>query len=145
VEPGTCFQRLIHMRVGVVVSVALAVSLLVACGNQGSGTPPDKSGVFGRVQLGPQCPVETEGDPCADKPAAGATVTVAEQLPGESFSGGEVVARTTTNADGSYRVVVAPGTYVVTADAGMRCELVDARVTTSAYSKVDIPCDTGIR
>ena len=83
--------------------------------------------------------------PCADEPAAGSRVTVAEQLPGDSYAGGEVVARTTTDADGSYRVAVAPGDYVVTADAGMSCELMDVRVTTGAYSQVDIPCDTGIR
>jgi hypothetical protein len=35
--------------------------------------------------------------------------------------------------------------YVVTADAGMSCELMDARVVAGAYSKVDISCDTGIR
>lgn len=56
-----------------------------------------------------------------------------------------MVARTTTDADGSYRVAVAPGEYVVTADAGLSCELMDARVAPGAYTKVDIPCDTGIR
>lgn len=56
-----------------------------------------------------------------------------------------MVARTTTGADGSYRVAVAPGDYVVTAEAGMSCELMDARVPPRAYTKVDIPCDTGIR
>ena len=45
----------------------------------------------------------------------------------------------------SYRIVVAPGDYVVTADAGMWCELMEARVTDGEYAEVDIPCDTGIR
>jgi hypothetical protein len=40
---------------------------------------------------------------------------------------------------------VPPGLSIVTADAGMSCELMDARVKPDAYSKVDIPCDTGIR
>jgi hypothetical protein len=53
--------------------------------------------------------------------------------------------RATTNAAGIYRIVVAPGDYVVTADAGMSCELMDARVTIGAYARVDIPCDSGIR
>ena len=78
-------------------------------------------------------------------PTAGSRVTVAKQLPGDSHAGGEVVARTTTDADGSYRIAVAPAKYVVTADAGMSCELMDARVEAGAYSKVDLPCDTGIR
>lgn len=133
------------MRAGGVLTIALAVSILAGCGDQDPGTTLDQSGVAGRVHLGPQCPVETEGDRCADEPAAASRVTVAKQLPGDSYSGGEVVARTTTDSDGSYRVAVAPGEYVVTADAGMSCELMDARVTTGAYTTVDIPCDTGIR
>ena len=119
---------------------------LDGCGAQDPGTKTrDQSGVAGRVQLGPQCPVETEGDPCQDKPATGARVTVATQLAGNADADGDVVARTTTDAGGNYRVGVPPGTYVVTARAGMSCELMDLRVTSGAYSKVDIPCDTGIR
>lgn len=129
-----------------VLTVVVAVSSLAGCGDQvRPEATRDQSGIYGRVQLGPQCPVETEDDPCADKPAAGARVTVARRLPGDSYAAGEAVVRTTTDADGTYRVAVAPGSYVVTADAGMSCELMDARVTAGAYSKVDIPCDTGIR
>lgn len=125
--------------------IALAGSFLAGCGTEGSAPAGDQSGVAGRVHLGPQCPVETAGDPCADEPAAGVDVTVAEQLPGELYAAGEVVATTTTDADGRFRVEVPPGRYVVTADAGMSCELMDARVMAGAYSLVDVPCDTGIR
>lgn len=137
--------RLINMRVGGMLTVALGVSLLAGCGDQGPGTTHDRSGVAGQVHLGPQCPVETEGQPCADKPAAGSRVTVAKQLAGDSQAAGQVVARTTTDAGGRYRVAVAPGEYVVTADAGMSCELIDVRVHAGAFSPVDIRCDTGIR
>jgi hypothetical protein len=133
------------MRIAALLALTLATSVLASCGDHDAATPQDQSGIAGRVHLGPQCPVETESDPCADKPAAGSRVTVAKQLRGDSYAGGAVVARTTTGADGSYRVAVAPGEYVVTADAGMSCELMDARVTPSAYTNVDIPCDTGIR
>jgi hypothetical protein len=133
------------MRASGVLIIALVVSFLAGCGVQDPGTTRDRSGVQGRVHLGPQCPVETEGDPCGDKPAAGSKVTVAKQLPGNSDAGGEVVARTTSDADGNYRVAVSPGMYVVTAQAGMSCELIKIRVTTSGYSRIDIPCDTGIR
>jgi len=133
------------MRGGNVVALVLVGSVLAGCGGQDPGTTPAGSGVAGRVHLGPQCPVETEGEPCPDEPAVGSKVTVARQLPGEAYGAGEVVARTTTAADGSFRVAVAPGEYVVTADAGLSCELMDARVTAGAYVQVDIPCDTGIR
>jgi hypothetical protein len=133
------------MRTGRALIIALVLSSLAGCGTQDAGTTRDQSGVAGRVHLGPQCPVETEGDPCRDKPAAGARVTVARQVPGNPDAIGEVVARTTTDADGNYRVAVPPGMYVVTAQAGMSCALMDTRVTFGAYSKVDNPCDTGIR
>jgi hypothetical protein len=133
------------MRMSGALIIALVVSSLAGCGAQDPGTTRDRSGVAGRVHLGPQCPVETEGDPCQDQPAAGARVTVARQLPGNPGAGGEVVARTTTDADGTYRVAVPPGTYVVTARAGMSCEPRDTQVTSGAHSKVDIACDTGIR
>ena len=127
------------------LAVAVTMSFLAGCGDPGPGTTHDQSGIAGWVHLGPQCPVESQGSTCPDEPATGATVTVAEQLPGDSYAGGDVLTRTTTDADGYYRVAVAPGNYVVTADAGMTCELMDARVTVGAYSRVDIPCDTGIR
>jgi Carboxypeptidase regulatory-like domain len=127
------------------IGTAVAVSLAVGCGSQGgAGTTRDRSGITGQVQLGPQCPVESADHPCPDRPAAGSTVTIAEQHPADS-GGGDVVARTTTDRDGRFRVALAPGRYVVTADAGMSCGLIDVRVPTGAYSKVELPCDTGIR
>ncbi len=103
------------------------------------------SGVEGSVQLGPQCPVELISDPCADKPAANVVVTVAKQLPGEAYAAGQVVARGKTGADGTFRIAVSPGEYVVTAEAGMSCELMDARVTEGTHAVVSVSCDTGIR
>ncbi len=130
---------------GGVLIIAVIVSSLGGCGARDPGTTLDQSGVAGSVHLGPQCPVETEGDPCEDKPAAGSEITVATPLHGDPDAGGGVVARTTTDADGNYRVAVPPGMYVVKAEAGMSCELMNVRVTSGAYSNVDIPCDTGIR
>lgn len=133
------------MRVAGVLTLALVALLPAGCGEDGRAGSSVMSGVTGRVQLGPQCPVEIAGTPCPDRPASGATVTVARRLPGESYAGGEVVASTTTDADGSYRVAIRPGTYVVTADAGMSCEVMDAQVDADAYTDVDVACDTGIR
>ncbi len=133
------------MRVAEVLAGAIAMSLLGACGQADLEAARVRSGITGRVLLGPQCPVETATGPCDDEPASEVEVTVAEQLPGEAYANGRVVARTTTDADGVYSVTVPPGNYIVTADAGMSCELMDARVEAGEYSTVEIPCDTGIR
>lgn len=128
--------------------LAAGILLLASCGEEepsGDTTPAGESGVAGLVHLGPQCPVETVDDPCDDKPAANVRVTVSEQLPGESYTAGREVASGTTDGDGAFRIDVAPGSYVVTAEAGMSCELMDATVTDGAYATVDVPCDTGIR
>lgn len=143
-EPRVTCRRLNNMRVGGTFTLAAAILVLIGCGDEGP-VAKTQSGVTGLVHLGPQCPVETAGDPCEDEPAAMVTVTVSEQIPGDAYAAGKVIAEATTDADGVYRIAVAPGDYVVTADAGMSCELMDARVTKAAYSEVDIPCDTGIR
>ena len=133
------------MRWTVVVTGLL---LLSSCGEQdSSGEEPRAatSGVAGSVLLGPQCPVETVDDPCPDQPAADVTVTVSEQLPGEAYAAGEEVARGRTDADGAFRIEVPPGEYVVTAEAGMSCELMDVRVAEGEFAAMDVPCDTGIR
>jgi Carboxypeptidase regulatory-like domain len=105
----------------------------------------DETGIVGRVHLGPQCPVERVDRPCADKPPDGATVTVTRQGAHHLAGSAPVAARTTTDAHGDFRVALTPGTYTVTADAGMSCESVTTRVTGGAKSKVEIECDTGIR
>lgn len=121
-----------------------ALLLLAGCGEEQSASTRS-SGVTGTVRLGPQCPVEQAGQPCDDQPAAGVQVTLSEQLPGEAYAAGAVITRGRTDADGGFRLAAPPGDYVVTADAGMSCELMDAPVTAGAYTDVDIPCDTGIR
>jgi hypothetical protein len=127
---------------------AASLAALAACAQDGSAADsgrPGLSGLTGTVALGPTCPVAVEGMDCDDKVAAHAKVTVSEQSAGEAYAAGDVVATGTTDARGVYRISVRPGAYVVTAQAGMSCELMDARVTAGLYSVVDIPCDTGIR
>ncbi len=132
------------MHRALLVTLAAGLVSLAGCGDEQPAASPE-SGVTGRVHLGPQCPVEQAGQPCDDEPAVGVEVTVSEQLPGEAYAAGEVVARGITDPDGAFRIAVPPGEYVVTADAGMSCELMDTRVTADAYAEVDVPCDTGIR
>jgi len=118
--------------------------VLAGCGQEGAPAAIT-SGVTGLVHLGPQCPVEIAGQPCDDQPAAGVEVTVSKQAPGEAYGAGEPVAHGTTDGQGHFRIDVAPGEYVVTAQAGMYCEFMDVRVTEGDYAAVDVPCDTGIR
>lgn len=132
------------MDAGRILALVAAGVVCAACGDERPAADP-ASGINGVVHLGPQCPVERSDDVCEDQPAAHVTVVVSEQIPGESYAAGEEVARTTTADDGTFRVAVAPGEYVVTARAGMSCELMDARVTSGEYADVDVPCDTGIR
>ena len=143
-NPGARPERLIRMRAGLPLALTAAVLTMVACGDRGPAAEPD-SGVTGVVHLGPQCPVESVTAPCDDEPAGGVAVIVSEQVPGDAYVAGKEVARTTTDADGSFTLRLAPGEYVVTAEAGMSCELMDARVPRGAYAEVDVPCDTGIR
>ena len=123
----------------------LAIGALISgCGEQISPAESG-SGIAGVVRLGPQCPVEVEGQPCPDIPAPGVRVLIAQQLPGELYGAGDRAAETTTDTKGRFRVAVPPGAYVVTAEAGMSCEFMDAVVAAGAFTVINVPCDTGIR
>jgi hypothetical protein len=100
----------------VVCLAALLVTLLAACrpGGQPSGSGPASGAVPGGVamsgtaQAGPVCPVAQDPpDPaCADKPVSGAVLVVRD-------GAGREAARVTTAADGSFTLVLAPGSYVL--------------------------------
>lgn len=134
----------LSMRVALAAVVVLFAG---GCGTQGpdSGTGQETGRIIGSVLLGPQCAVEVAGEPCDDEPAAGVTVIVSEQLPGEAYAAGPEVARATTDADGHFLVEAAAGDYVVSAEIGMYCELMDVRVVAGGDARAQVPCDTGIR
>lgn len=127
-------------------ATALASGLLVlaGCGSDDAGARAT-SGVTGQVTLGPTCPVESAGTPCEDQPPANVVVIVSEGLPSEVHAAGPTVARGATNSEGSFRIAVPPGDYIVTAHAGMSCELMDVRVLADTFVTVTVACDTGIR
>ncbi len=103
-----------------------------------------RTGVGGIAVAGPVCPVETNPpDPaCAPRPVAGATVI------GRDSTGVEV-ARTVTEADGSFFIALPPGTYLLepqpvdgllgTADSQTGV-VTDGHTTT-----INLDYDTGIR
>ena len=124
-----------------------ALVLLGACGSPDGEVDDTKahSAVVGTVTLGPQCPVEGEGQPCPDQPASGVQVTVARPSPTDQLVIGATVATGTTDADGTFRIEVPAGSYAVTAAAGMFCEVVLVELGEGAEVTVDVTCDTGIR
>jgi hypothetical protein len=128
-----------------VLAVALAVTAataLAACGSSPGGSGGDgSSGIRGVVLAGPQCPVETPQSPCPPKRLPGIRVEIS--------SGGDVVAEATTDDRGEFSAVVDPGTYDVQAAPGqpgfMGSRPVRVVVADGAFTRVDVPVDTGIR
>jgi Carboxypeptidase regulatory-like domain len=128
---------------------------LSACGSAlrpgaaGQGTPTPPVGIaqgmlHGTVVAGPTCPVERAEDPCPPKPVPGREVKITSPA-------GKVVAMVTTDGQGHFQVVLAPGNYTVfvvgTAQAlgSGRAATVQATVRAGLTTAVTIALDTGIR
>jgi hypothetical protein len=106
---------------------------------------PDATGVRGVVTAGPTCPVATDPpDPaCADHPVAGAVLIFTD-------GAGAEVARTTSQADGTFSVELAPGAYRLVAQPveGLMGTPgpIDVQVEDGQpMSEVPVSYDTGIR
>jgi hypothetical protein len=125
------------MRRTSTASLLLALAL-VACGASGSGD--GSSGIRGRALAGPQCPVVVEGSPCPDLPWEGTVVATA------TSSGDEYTVD--TDADGAFRLPLAPGGYVLTIRAASSPPFAAAQtvvVERGVFADVVISVDTGIR
>ncbi len=125
-------------RLSILLLLVPALSVACAQGAVGDGT----SGIAGRVTIGPQCPVIQVGSPCPDVPYQ-AKVRVLQD--------GAEVAAGRSDQDGSFRIPLAPGRYVVDAvpldgngiaTAGAQPPVV---VTAGGYTRVDLSFDSGIR
>ncbi|HLE89184.1 MAG TPA: carboxypeptidase-like regulatory domain-containing protein [Candidatus Limnocylindria bacterium] len=106
---------------------------------------PDATGLHGVVTSGPHCPVVTDPpDPsCADRPVAGALLVVTD-------AAGDEVARTTSGADGSFSIELAPGAYTLVPQAveGLMGtpEPIDVEVEAGQpMAELTVSYDTGIR
>ena len=125
-----------------VASLALAAVSLVGC-QQPVDAP---SGVVtGTAVSGPSCPVVTEPpDPaCDDRPVAGAEIVIVDVA-------GDVVASATTEADGTFSVVVPAGEYrlVPRPVEGLMGTAEPVEIVVAAGLEVgplEISYDTGIR
>jgi Carboxypeptidase regulatory-like domain len=119
------------MKLFVTALVAVALPALAA------GATP-RSGLTGVVLLDPAYPVCEIGRPCT-KPAPHVRLV---------FARGGHVARTRTSAEGSYRIRLRPGRYVVTVPSGARAGSVTPRrvdVPSGRYRRVVFRLDLGIR
>jgi hypothetical protein len=127
------------------------LSLLLAC-NKGSSptSPTDPSSLphghlTGVVTIGPNCPVETETNPCPTPPSAYALrkILVFDE------KRTRLIATVDIDEHGFYLIALVPGKYVVDLKpAGIdRSGDVPANVTivNNAQTKLDIRIDTGLR
>ena len=104
--------------------------------------PAPESGIEGTVTLGPICPVQSTLLPCPDRAYQATLVFLDAQ--------GREVTRTTSGADGRYRVVLAAGRYTVLPLAPgsgpfPRAAATEATVVAGFMTTVNIAYDTGIR
>ena len=116
-------------------------ALLVAFPLAGCSSAPDLvASVSGTVQQGPSCPVETQQSPCP--PARAAHVAV------ELRNSDEVVARTTTDADGYFQLDAPAGDFdlVASRTEGLPSEDMEhVHLDSGDDLLVDLMLDSGIR
>jgi hypothetical protein len=123
------------------VTLAVVLALLAAALGGTAAGAPVRSGLTGIVMRGPITPVCRVDVPC-DAPAAGFALAFAR-------AGTAHPVRTTTDANGRYRVALPAGIYTVSGavPAGVGRGISPARVHVRAghVDRIDFSVDTGIR
>lgn len=120
----------------------LGVALLgAACADASLVGSGRGAGIVGKVLLGPMCPVQQAGSPCPDKPIeAEIIVTNAD---------GKTVATGNSDANGTYRISLPPGTYTVVAKgpngAFESGKPVTVTVPAGTFVHLNLLVDSGIR
>jgi hypothetical protein len=112
---------------------------LAACSSQ----IPANTGIEGQVLIGPICPVVQEGKECPDKPYQ-ATLTILDS------SGTRKIARFQTDAEGWFRLPLAPGNYILYPETPDNMALPFApeqnfTVTEGRFTQINVVYDSGIR
>ncbi len=125
----------------VLTSTATAGPAPVGTAVQPTGTPTAApSGIEGQALIGPTCPVQRQDSPCPDQPyQASIQVLGADR---------ELVLEFQTDAQGSFRVELEPGTYtLVPLSPGVlpRAEEQVVQVEAGRFTEVIIQYDSGIR
>jgi hypothetical protein len=117
------------------------VLLMAACA-EGRPAGQPESGLVGRVIMFPTCPVETLSSPC---PRKGVQTTVAIES-----ADGERTEQVRTGSDGTFRVALEPGDYLVSAVPPPTApDLVprpaSAKVLPGTFARVTVVLDTRLR
>lgn len=122
------------------LAVTLAALALTACDGTRLLGPDAAQGIEGLVLIGPLCPVATPDNPCPDQPYQ-ASIDVLDR-------GQNLVTRIESGSDGTFRVGLEPGLYILVPERGDPLpeaaeKVVD--VQAGVWSPVTINFDTGIR
>ena len=121
------------------VLAVLTLLLVAGCGSSAPAATPQGT-VAGRVLSAPSCPVEQVGNPCPPRPVPDATVVVRRA--------GRVIASAHTDADGRFRITVAPGRCTVRATNAGGYQSTASRVIVVRANEVvfvRLVVDSGIR
>lgn len=113
---------------------------VAACGPGDLLGPGAPQGIQGMVLLGPQCPVQSQENPCPDLPYR-AWINVRNRA-------GGLVSRIRSGEDGRFRIGLRPGLYVIDPESGNPFPVasdLDVEVDDGVYAEVTISFDTGIR
>ena len=112
--------------------------LLTAC----TSNIPADTGIEGQVLIGPVCPVVQMGQECPDQPYQAVLVI--------QTTAGRQVTRITTDAEGKFRLALAPGTYVLHPRTPQNSPMPFAtdqtfNVVNGHFTQITIVFDSGIR
>jgi hypothetical protein len=123
---------------------ALLLSLLLtaACAEEGPGPGGLlRSGLTGKVIMFPTCPVESVSSPC---PRRGVQTTLAIES-----ADGERIEHVRTSSDGTFRVALKPGDYLLSAVPPPASDLVprpaSAKVEPGTFVRVTVVLDSRLR
>lgn len=118
----------------------LAMLVVSACAPTMTAAAAD-SGVEGYVTVGPACPMVQAADPCPDRPYA-ATLTIL------AYDGRAKVAQTQADSAGYFRVLLAPGQYILHPESPAvypRGADITFLVEAGRFTHQDVVYDSGIR
>ena len=123
-----------------VLLVCLATAGVTGCTAAELLGPDAPQGIDGVVLVGPQCPVQSQDDPCPDAPYS-TTITV------RTVAGREVT-RVRSGDDGRFRVGLAVGEYLLDPESGNPFPVgspQEVMVVRGVFAQVTVSLDSGIR